>query len=71
MAKTPDLQVMQETLRSVLLALCASSQVDRVALAKALNAFAFHPGIAPQTRLNLQDLAEGMTAIAPPGGPSQ
>ena len=71
MGKESDLQVMQETLRLVLLALCASSSIDRAALAKALTAMCFAPGIDPQTRLCLQDLAEGMTAIAPGAGPKQ
>lgn len=71
MGKASDLQVMQEVMRGLLMSLCVATTVDRTKLAMALSAFSLHPGIEPQARACLQDLAQGMTAIAPPGGPKQ
>ena len=65
MNDTHTLQVMQETLRGLLLALItADPGIDRPQLAKSLHALSFGPGISPQAQLALQDLAAGMTAIA-------
>lgn len=71
MANPHELQVMQETLRGILLALCDAAPVDRAAFARNLSAMAFSPGIDPQTRLCLQDLATRLPAIASSAGPSQ
>lgn len=71
MEQASDLQVMQEVMRGVLLALCLSAQVDRAKLAHALTSFSAHPGLDVRSQACLQDLAEGMTAIAPSGGRPQ
>lgn len=71
MDNTSDLQVMQQTLRGLMLALCASTPIDRAKLASALTALSAHPGIDPRAAACLQDLAQGMTAIAPGGAPPQ
>lgn len=71
MGKASDLQVMQEVMRGVMLSLCASTTVDRTKLATALGHVSLHPGLDARARACLQDLAEGMTAIAPPGVPRQ
>lgn len=71
MAKTNDLQVMQETLRVLITSLAGVTQLDLAKLAQLLGSGAFLPGLDPQTRLCLTDLAEGLTAIAPVQGPRQ
>lgn len=65
-------QITQETLRSILLALAASCPaINRQQLAHALSTLATAPAINAQTRVNLQDLAAGMTAIAGSAGSKQ
>lgn len=71
MATSTDLQVMQETMRLVLLAICDAGPVKRAALAKALAARAYARDVDPQTRVCMQELAKEMAVIAPGFRPDQ
>lgn len=63
------LNITQQTLRGVVIALLAMHPDRAGAVASALKAFAESGGIAPMSHQMLLDLAAGVSAVAPgPGG---
>lgn len=63
------LNITQQTLRGVVIALLAMQPERAGAVAAALTVFADSGGIAPMSRQMLLDLAAGVSAVVPgPGG---
>lgn len=65
------LNIVQQTLKGVLLSIAASNPAQKVALATNLQAFAQHPGLDPISRKMVSDLALGLTVAASAGQPKQ
>lgn len=61
------LNIVQQLLKGVLIAVTASHPQGKEALATSLQAFAQHPGLDPATRRMATDLATGLAMISSAG----